>query len=99
MFDQYLLILTHHVVPKSIGKDGDKKIQWIFGPKHDADRFSGRDITSKKVGLPCCFGWSGGMFRVLGGIIHHGIQVMLIPLEDCVSEAMVEGLCRPLSLG
>ena len=36
---------------------------------------------------------------VPGGIIHHGIQDMLIPLEECVSEAMVEGLCRLLSLG
>ncbi len=32
-------------------------------------------------------------------IKHHGIQDMLIPLEECVSEAMVEGLGRLLSLG
>ena len=45
MRDQYLLILTHHVVPKSIRKDGDKKTQWIFGPKRDGNRFSGDDMT------------------------------------------------------
>ena len=89
MPDQYLLILTHRVVPNSIGKDGDKKTQWIFGPKRDDDRFSGRDMTGEKVGLPCCVGWPGGMFCVTGGIIHHGIQDMLILLEECVSEAMV----------
>ena len=50
MRDQYLLILTRHVVPKSIGKDGDKKTQWIFGPKCDDDRFSGCDMTGKRWG-------------------------------------------------
>ena len=39
------------------------------------------------------------MFRVPGGIIRHGIQVMLIPLEECVSEAMVEGLGMTFELG
>ena len=39
------------------------------------------------------------MFRVPGGIIHHGIQVMLIPLEECVLEAMVEGLGMTFELG
>jgi hypothetical protein len=29
---------------------------------------------------------------------QHGIQVMLIPLEECVLEAMVDGLGRLLSL-
>jgi len=28
----YLLILTHHVVPKSIGKVGQKMTQQILGP-------------------------------------------------------------------
>jgi hypothetical protein len=39
------------------------------------------------------------MFRVPGSIIRHGIQVMLIPLEECVSEAMVEGLGTTFELG
>ena len=39
------------------------------------------------------------MFRVPGGIICHGIQVMLIPLEECVLEAMVEGLGMTFELG
>ncbi len=58
-----------HVVP--IRKDGDKKTQLIFGPKRHDDRFSGRDMTGEKVGLPCYFGWSGGMFCVPGGIVSN----------------------------
>ncbi len=57
-------------------------------------------MTGTKVGLPCCIGWPGSVFRVLAVPYHtqHGIQVMLIPLEECVSEAMVDVLGRLLSL-
>ena len=39
------------------------------------------------------------MFGVPDGIICHGIQVTLIPLEECVSEAMVEDLGVTFELG
>ena len=39
------------------------------------------------------------MFCVLGGIVSHGVQVTLIPLEECVTDAMVEGLGMTFELG
>ena len=46
--------------------------------------------------------WMVGQYVLRVSVVpyhtQHGIQVMLIPLEECVSEAMVDGLGRLLSL-
>jgi hypothetical protein len=53
-------------------------------------------MTSAKVGLPCHVGWSGSVFRVSGSTKSYNMafKVMLIALEECVSEAMVDILGR-----
>ena len=57
-------------------------------------------MTGAKVGLPCHVGWSGSVFRVSGGTKSYNMafKVILIPLEECVSEAMVDILGRLLSM-
>ncbi len=72
MCDQYLpytRILTRPVVPKSIGKDRDKKTQWIFGPQRDDDRFLGCDMTGEKGGT-AMLSWMVGRYVPCTGSYH-----------------------------
>ncbi len=79
MIDSHDQKLTHsdssHVIPKSIGKDRQKKTRMDFWAviHRDDDRFLGRDMTGKRWGCRVALDGravSGGMFHVLGSTWH-----------------------------